>query len=95
MNKRKPICGITVSEYYLDKNMYSVAKLSIAKTKNGVHIWYVTEILSTYRSYQTAVVEGVRQARLHAVPLFYGIKKGWPLLLFDQHYLEKKGLLVP
>lgn len=92
--KRKPICGVSISRYYLDRERYSVAKLTVEKRESGDLVWHVIKGISHHGTFQHASDTARALAEAHGVDIYMECHRGDPVTNWMRAELNRRGLLA-
>ena len=92
--KRKPVCGILISRYYLDKDLIAIAKLTVIKTASGRHVWWTMANIAPFRSLKPALEYALSLSSKYEVDIHFGCTTGTEVSHEDYERLEARGLLA-
>ena len=91
--KRRPICGINISRYYLDADMISVATMTVSKSKEGRQLWITLPDVKVFDSMEQAIVHALALAIIHDVEICFELHKGEEVTYEMHKHLLERGLL--
>lgn len=90
---RKPICGVSMKPYYLEKETWSVALLTVCRNKYGDLCWQTLKGIMRYKSFLGATVCVDSLAVNFGVEIYLDCKRGDLVTKEEEKRLREKGLL--
>ena len=91
--KNKPVCGLSVKPYYLDKNLMSVARMTVCKTAGGDLVWSTLPGIERFSDRGTLHLFIWTEAKAYGVLIYVDCYKGQAVTKKEEIELRARGLL--
>ena len=93
MNKQYPTCALNIGLHYLDKKLFALSFMTVAKNATGQHIWVNTGVFAKSPDLSTVLKSARAIANKLQILQLRDVKKGDSISKVQMAELELYGLL--
>ncbi len=93
-HKPRPVCGISISPYYLDADLLAVSFMTVNRHKEGGLQWWTLPGVKTFSNHAEGWAWATAVCKQLKVKAYVGYARGRVVSITEYERLERRGLLA-